>query len=103
MEVLIITKLFKGIVRGTVTSDVHFGATSDPFYRHYIFSIKLDKKIDGIPEEFMVESQKRAGIGIVIRKNDIVLVDGEIRREKVKHFQVDFICMLSSHIFNETL
>ena len=67
---LIITKLFKGIVRGTITSNVHFGVRGNPHYKYYIFSIKLDNKIEGIPEEFIVQSSRRAGIGIVLRKND---------------------------------
>ncbi|MFX0138621.1 MAG: hypothetical protein ACFFDN_33570 [Candidatus Hodarchaeota archaeon] len=100
---LIITKLFKGKVRGTINSNVHFGVRGDPHYKYYIFSIKLDNKIEGIPEEFIVQCSRRAGIGIVLRKNDKVLIDGEIRREYVKHFQVEFICMLSSHVYNETL
>ena len=100
--------LIKGIMKGTATSYLMNG-----------FVFKLDERIEGLPEEFVVYNSKMgsmspgAGFGMmkslkkimstIIRPGDTVIVEGELIVEYEGKEQLEFIRMGADHIYNETL
>ncbi len=97
--------LFKGILRGTATSN-KIGS---------IFVIKLDEKIEGLPKEFVVfntymGSDSRSPMGTLknamatpIRIGDKIIVEGEIIQEFKGKEALEYIRMDAKHVYNETL
>ena len=64
--------------------------TSDPYasYGSVFFSIKLDEKIEGIPEEIAVIGRVWNNLGhsaVCLRKNDKVTVYGNLSQKKRKY------------------
>ena len=92
MDVIIIPRyiLYEGILNGIVTNQ-SFGA--------YEATIKLDEKIEGIPEEILLRSYGY----IYLNKGDIIRVYGIIIKEPLKFWQKDRIYIKAKHIYNETL
>ncbi|NVM02750.1 MAG: hypothetical protein HWN67_10460 [Candidatus Helarchaeota archaeon] len=107
MEVFKIVKvLFRGTVRGTVTSTVtHVGCTGGAVKLSFIF--KIDESINGIPEEFTVFASKTYKSGGLfsthMREGDTVKIKGQILQTRIKEWQTDIIFMKADHIFNENL
>ncbi len=92
--------LFKGTLRGSVS---YLYPTS------YIkFVLKLDEKIEGIPEELPVFIRPSISLGwkyarVILRPNDKILLHGQIIQDKVKFFKKEEIYVQAKHIYNETL
>lgn len=102
----IVKVLFRGTIRGKVTSTAtHVGCAGGSVKISFI--IKLDERINGIPEEFTVFASKTYKSGGLfsthMREGDIVKIKGQILQTRIKAWQTDVIFMKADHIFNETL
>ncbi len=97
--------LFKGIIRGTATSNLE-GCS---------FVMKIDDKIEGIPEEFVVYStslrsaydyqsgSNKRTLSTQIRQGDSLVVEGELIQEFLGNENLELIRMGAKHIYNVTL
>ncbi len=93
-------ELFKGVLSGTTTSNLIYGRSQAG--GHYEFSLKLDKEIEGIPDEFLVYTYTRTG-QIIIRKGDRVIIDGKLIKKTIGKEELEIIEMHANHIYNSTL
>ena len=89
--------IYKGTIHGTATS----------YLLNNSFVIKLDKNMEGLPEEFVAYLYKW-GPGARyytthIRPGDHLMVFGEIIIDFDKLKKLEFVRMRASHIYNETL
>ncbi|MFX1451486.1 MAG: hypothetical protein ACFFCM_11625 [Promethearchaeota archaeon] len=96
--------LLKGIIRGIAISNLE-GCS---------FIIKLEDKIEGLPEEFVVYSRKAAHRyspvsrepkiqSTHIREGDYVIIEGQIVQEVIGKENFEIIRMEAEHIYNITL
>ncbi|MFX1450348.1 MAG: hypothetical protein ACFFCM_05875 [Promethearchaeota archaeon] len=91
-------ELFEGLLSGTVTSDLLVAFKRSTGYQ---FSIKLDKKIEGIPIEFLVYSY--SNFHLVLRKGDELLIEGKLFQSITKKLKLEIIEMEANHIYNTSL
>lgn len=71
--------------------------------------MKPIEPIEEIPNEILVvvttigmTYEKAKSIFIQIRQGDYVVVDGEIKKIRIPHWDIDIIRMEATHILNET-
>ena len=107
MEVIEINNIiYEGELQGIVTSTVTRTGFSQG-YAFLSFIIKLDKRLEGIPEELPVFGGKTRHseylINTHVREGDIVKIYGKIIQNWLKHWKRDVIWIRAEHIFNETL
>ncbi len=88
-------EVFNGILSGTATSDIIYS------FLERQFSIKLDMKIEGIPNEFMVYSHDV--YGLIIKKGDKVLIEGKLYQGRMENDEFHINEMEAHHIYNKTL
>ncbi len=91
------TTLFRGTLHGIVTSERVDNA----------FVMKLDEKIEGLPEEIVVVISITTGgyrfMSAYMRIGDKVIVDGVIKRQIRGKSQLEYIYMIANHLYNENL
>ncbi|NVM02601.1 MAG: hypothetical protein HWN67_09715 [Candidatus Helarchaeota archaeon] len=93
-------ELFKGVLSGIMTSSLLY-AISQAGGR-YQFSFKLDKKIEGIPDEFLVYAYTHGG-QIIVRPGDRIIIEGKLIKKTIGKEELEIIEMYANHIYNSTL
>ena len=93
-------ELYKGVISGTATSNLVYGRSQAG--GHYEFSFKLDTKIEGLPEEFLVLAYTRTG-QLILRSGDKVIIEGKLVKETMGKEELEIIEMQAKHIYNSTL
>jgi hypothetical protein len=101
-------EVFTGTIRGTVTSKGVYIGHGD-MGGFLSFYIKLDEKIENIPEaaEIPVWSSAKGSSGkdlfcLRLKEGDKVLVNGKIINYRLVFWQIEVIRMEADHIYNET-
>ena len=93
------TLLYEGIINGTVS-----GKQRETFYGAFrgilnCFSIKLDEKIEGIPQELIVKSYHFP----YLRIGDKVKINGEIVEKRAIKWDLPSFYIYARNIYNLTL
>ncbi|WXG41769.1 MAG: zinc ribbon domain-containing protein [Candidatus Freyarchaeum deiterrae] len=94
-------RLFKGMIRGSVTKESRTGFLgNDRFYGNY-FVIRLEESIGigGIPDEILVHCHKQGYFG----KGDKVILQGEITEKVLKKWERPSYIVQADHFYNESL
>ncbi len=87
-------EVFNGSLSGTATSDL---LTFSQYI--WLFSIKLDKEIEGIPNEFVVSSSNL----IIIRRGDKILIEGILFHGTMGKNEYTYTEMKALNVYNRDL
>ncbi|MFX1450349.1 MAG: hypothetical protein ACFFCM_05880 [Promethearchaeota archaeon] len=87
-------EVFNGKLSGIATSDLirHINGLES------VFSIKLDKEIEGIPNEFVV--YKTGNFKILMKKRDKLLIEGTLFQGNIGKNEFSFTEMKALHAYN---
>lgn len=97
--------IYKGKIKGTATSSLHFSSMVDEIYvgHNFLFSIKVDEieeEVPGLPENLSVFITSENFF--IVEPGDIIKVDGRIIKSYIEFWDAYKFRLEATHVYNVT-